>query len=261
MANEFNDPHTERSNQRWAEFRFSVIGSLLASPPPKGELKHRIKELAGQTWRHPITGNPTTFGFSTIERWYYQALGCGPQEGPVDVLQRKIRSDHGQHLAVSPSLAEAIAVQYRTHPAWSYQLHYDNLAARAERDAALAPIPSYSSVLRFMKSHGYIKRPRRGPANSPGARVAEARFEAKEIRGYESEYVNALWHLDFHHGSLRVLRSDGQWIYPLLLGILDDHSRLCCHMQWYLAEGARELCHGLGQALQKRGLPRAIRSD
>jgi transposase InsO family protein len=45
------------------------------------------------------------------------------------------------------------------------------------------------------------------------------------------------------------------------LGIIDDHSRLCCHAQWYLAEGAEELCHGLCQALQKRALPRALMSD
>jgi hypothetical protein len=28
------------------------------------------------------------------------------------------------------------------------------------------------------------------------------------------------------------------------------NSRLCCHGQWYLAEGAEELCHGLCQALR-----------
>ena len=64
-----------------------------------------------------------------------------------------------------------------------------------------------------------------------------------------------LWHLDFHHGSLRVLLDKGRWVYPLLLGIIDDHSRLCCHAQWYLAEGAEELCHGLCQALQKQPYP------
>lgn len=46
-----------------------------------------------------------------------------------------------------------------------------------------------------------------------------------------------------------------------MLGILDDHSRLCCHLQWYLAEGARELCHGLSQAFQKRDLPRSLLFD
>ena len=43
-----------------------------------------------------------------------------------------------------------------------------------------------------------------------------------------------------------------RWVYPLLLGIIDDHSRLCCHAQWYLAEAAEELDHALCQALQKR---------
>ena len=68
--------------------------------------------------------------------------------------------------------------------------------------------------------------------------MAETRFAAREIRSYQSEQVNALWHLDFHHGKVRVLLPDGQWSYPLLLGVLDDRSRLCCHLQWYLSEGA-----------------------
>ena len=62
-------------------------------------------------------------------------------------------------------------------------------------------MPAYVSVLRYMKNHGLFKRPRRGPVHSPGAQAAEHRYESREIRSYESEYVNALWHLDFHHGS------------------------------------------------------------
>ena len=126
-----------------------------------------------------------------------------------------------------------------------------------EQKPDLGAKPSYASVWRFMKAHGLCKRPRRGPANSPGAREAERR----EVRSYENEYVNGLWHLDFHHGSLAVVLENGRWVYRILLGILDDHSRLCCHAQWYLAEGGEELCHGSSQALQKRGLPRALMSD
>jgi hypothetical protein len=70
-----------------------------------------------------------------------------------------------------------------------------------------------------------------------------------------------LWHLDFHHGSLKILGKDGEWHRPLLLAILDDHSRLVCHAQWYLDETAESLVHGFMQALQKRGLPRALMSD
>ena len=139
----------------------------------------------------------------------------------MQVLRRKIRSDHGQHPSVGPKLAEVLALQYRQHPSWSYQLHADNLAVRVEQQTELGPMPAYVTVVRFMKSHGLFKRPRRGPVHSPGAQAAERRYETRKIRSYESEYVHALWHLDFHHGSQRVLLSTGQWVYPLLLGILE----------------------------------------
>ena len=255
------DSQSIRSHERWAHFRFSVIGALLAAPAQRGQLQEQLKELAAKKWRHPISGEWKVFGLSTIERWYYQALHSNPKKGPVEVLKRKIRRDAGEHPSVSSKLAELLAAQYHEHPNWSCQLHCDNVAVVVENQAQLGPMPSYVSVVRFMKSHGYTRRPRRGPAVSPGARVAEQRYEAREIRSYESEYVNALWHLDFHHGSLRVLRPCGKWVYPILLGILDDRSRLCCHLQWYLGEGAGELCHGLSQAFQKRGLPRSMLFD
>jgi len=43
--------------------------------------------------------------------------------------------------------------------------------------------------------------------------------------------------------------------------VLDDRSRLACHLQWYLAETAEIIAHGLSQAFQKRGLPRSALSD
>lgn len=248
-----------RSHERWGHFRFSVIGPLLAAPAARGQLQDQLKELAAKEWRHPITGQGFLLGRSTIERWYYKALNS--KDGPVEVLKRKLRSDQGTHRSLGPKLAEVLATQHRQHPSWSYQLHAENLAVLVEQQAELGPMPAYISVLRYMKSHGLFKRPRRGPVHSPGAQAAERRYEAREIRSYESEYVNALWHLDFHHGSLRVLLAKGQWVYPLLLGVLDDRSRLCCHAQWYLAEAAEDLCHGLSQAFQKRSLPRALMSD
>jgi putative transposase len=252
-------PQNFRTPERWAHFRFSVIGPLLAAPPARGQLQQQLHELAAKKWRHPLTGDWILLGRSTIERWYYQALGS--PTATVQVLQRKIRSDQGQHPALGPKLVEVLTAQYRQHPQWSYQLQVDNLAVLVAQQPELGPMPAYASVRRFMKSHGLFKRPRRGPAHSPGAQAAEHRFEHREIRSYQSEYVHALWHLDFHHGSLRVLLDQGRWVYPVLLAILDDHSRLCCHAQWYLSEGAEELCHGLGQGFQKRALPRALMSD
>jgi transposase InsO family protein len=252
-------PPLDRSHERWAHFRFSVIGPLLAAPPERGELQGQLAGLAAKKWRHPISGQWVQLGASTIERWYYAARN--ETQNPVQVLKRKIRADQGKHPALSAGLRELLHGQYQQHPSWSYQLHADNLAVLVEQQPDLGPTPSYPSVLRFMKAHGLFKRPRRGPAHSPGALQAELRFESREVRSYESAYVNALWHLDFHHGSLRVLLANGQWAYPLLLAILDDRSRLCCHAQWYLSEGTEELCHGLCQGLEKRQLPRALMHD
>ena len=254
-----DEPGIARSHEQWARFRFSVVGPLLAAPPERGQLQSRLEKLAAQKWRHPTSGQWVQFGLSTIERWFYLALR--EKQDPVAALRRKTRSDQGQHPALSQTLRQALTLQYQQHPNWSYQLHADNVAVLAEQQPALGAKPSYASILRFMKAHGLFKRRRRGPVHSPGARAAEHRFENREIRSYESQYVNALWHLDFHRGSVRVLLDNGQWVYPLLLGTLDDHSRLCCHAQWYLSEGAEELCHGLSQGFQKRALPRALMSD
>jgi putative transposase len=247
------------SPERWAHLRFSVVGPLLASPPTRGQLHGRLRALADQAWRHPTSGAWVHFGVSTIERWYYRALQA--KQDPVGALRRQVRVDAGRFTAIASVLAEKITAQYRAHPQWSYQLHADNLAAVVEKEPALGACPGYACVRRFLKAHGLFPRPRRGPAHSPGAQAAEARFAAREIRSYQSEQVNALWHLDFHHGKVRVLLADGQWGYPLLLGVLDDRSRLCCHLQWYLSEGAEELCHGLAQALLKRSVPRALMTD
>jgi putative transposase len=79
--------------QRWAQFRFSVIGELLSCPPSKGQLQQTISQLSQKRYRHPIDPNRwIRFGPSTIERWYYKAKDASD---PIAVLGRKIRSDTG----------------------------------------------------------------------------------------------------------------------------------------------------------------------
>ena len=248
-----------RVHERWAHLRFSVIGQLLAAPPAKGELKAVIEALVARTWRHPTTDKPVRFGFSTIERWYYRALK--EQSDPVGVLRRKRRADAGQQVAMSDAVRQAVLAQYAAHKSWSVQLHHDNLVALAETTPELQPVPAYATLRRFMKANGLDRRRRVTPRRTDGADCAEARLVDREIRSYEAEYVNGLWHWDCHHGSRKVLTARGEWHTPILFGVLDDRSRLACHLQWYLAETAEVIAHGLSQAFQKRGLPRSGLSD
>ena len=252
-------PRGPRLHERWAHTRFSIVGQLLAAPPEKGALKAAIAELAARTWQHPTTAKPVRFGFSTIERWYYRALR--ERTDPVGVLRRKRRVDAGHQSMVGDAVRQAILAQYAAHRSWSVQLHHDNLVALAETRPELKPVPSYSTLRRFMRASALDKRRRPRPRHGNGEDRAERRLADREIRSYEAEYVAALWHLDCHHGSRKVLTSSGEWATPILCGLIDDRSRLACHLQWYLAENAENVAHALAQAFQKRGLPRAIMSD
>ena len=242
---------------RWARLRFTIIGQLLAAPPRKGKLRGELQALAQTIWRHPVNGSAVRFSVPTLERWYYAARHAND---PVAALRRHAREDAGAFRQLSAALIQALTMQYRAHPGWSVQLHYDNLLAAAQQEPALQPVSSYSTVRRYMKARGYHRKrtPRR---DTPGARQAEARLQQREVRSYEAQYVQGLWHADFHHGSRQVLTATGAWVTPLLLCFIDDHSRLVCHLQWYLHETAEVLVHGLCQALQKRGLPRALMTD
>ena len=248
-----------RVHEQWAHFRFSVIGQLLAAPPRKGMLRLELDKLAACAWRHPVSGEPVRFGVSTLERWYYRARK--ERHDPVAVLRRKLRKDAGAQAAMGAAVCQAVLAQYAAHKSWSVKLHHDNVLALAERNPALTPVPSYSTLRRFLAAHGLDKRRRLTSRRTEGAERAEARLLDREVRSYEAEYVNGLWHWDCHVGSRKVLTPRGEWQTPVLFGVLDDRSRLACHLQWYLAENAENVAHGLSQALQKRGLPRAALSD
>src|SRR6266567_2243912 len=252
-----DDQSNGGSHARWARLRFAVVGALLAAPPARGELKAALAALTGKRWRHPTKNDLVLFGFSTLERWYYQAKR--ERRDPVAALRRRVRKDAGQMRSMTTPLRQMLAVQYQQHRSWSYQLHYDNLCVLAKKLGL--KVPSYSSVWRYMKALGLLKRKRLGPRNAPGTERAEERVEQREVRSFEVEYVGGLFHADFHSGSLKVLTPAGLFATAFLLAVMDDHSRLCGHAQWYLAETAENYVHGLSQVFQKRGLPRAFMED
>ena len=214
-----------------------------------------LRQLAAKTWRHPVSGLDIAFGISTLERWYYAARRGND---PVAALKNALRSNVGRFPSLSPQVIDTLTVQYRQHPGWTVQLHFDNLLA-ALKGSDAAPT-SYPTVLRYLKSQGMFRQaqPKRATA---GALAARDRLERLEVRSFEVDHVSALWHLDFHHGSRKVLTRKGEWVTPMLMGVIDDRSRLVCHLQWYLDETAESLIHSLCQAFMKRGLPRALMTD
>jgi len=208
MSGKSNNRHMD-----WAQFRFSVIGGLLARPPDPGALRREIAMLAAKEYRHPVTHAWVRFGASTLERWYYQARNT---PDPVAALRRRIRSDAGRAKALSPQLLQALGNQYGRYSSWSYQLHADNLAALAQMRPELGPPVCYSTVLRTMKERGWYKKPALPRNPSAGQIRAYDRREKREVRSYEARYVGQLTHLDFHEGRRSVIVPEGTWHTPHL---------------------------------------------
>ena len=245
-----------------ARLRFVIIGPLLAAPPESGELHTALGQLATKTWRHPTSGLDVSFGLSTLERWYYAARTA---DDPVAALRNSLRGGVKRFPSLSQWVIDTLTQQYREHPGWTAQLHFDNLCAAFNRSsgtaaAASSSVSSYPTIRRYLLAQGMFRQaqPKRATA---GALAARDRLERLEVRSFEVDHVNALWHLDFHHGSRKVLTRLGEWVTPMILCVIDDRSRLVCHLQWYLDETAQSLIHALCQAFMKRGLPRALMSD
>jgi transposase len=163
--------HPSSTGDLWARFRFSVAGSLLSSPPARGALQAAIDCLAQKTWSHPVTGRYVRFAAVTIARWYYAARH--EHDDPVGALRRAVRKDRGK-VSMAVALAERLILQHRDYPHWSYQLHYDNLAALVKADPSLGLLRSYSTVRRYMEAHGLVRKQRLQLKGSRGeARVHE----------------------------------------------------------------------------------------
>ena len=152
------DRRQTKTYDLWARLRFSVIGHLLADPPANGTLGTEIAKLAEREWRHPVTGEPVRFGRSTIERWLY--LSRRERQDPVGVLRRKPRHDAGYQASMTEALRRQLQSQYAAHPSWSAQLHRDNLEAAAKQEPDLRPVPSYSTIRRYLRAKGLDKRRR-----------------------------------------------------------------------------------------------------
>lgn len=243
-------PSIPNTSERWARFRFAVVAPLLVARPSHGDLHLALVALSSKRFTHPVTGEPVSFACSTLERWFYQASA---DDDPLARLRRRVRKDAGHARSVSRELSTAIRDQYAAHPTWSYLLHYENLETLVEKSETLGSLPSYSTIRRYMKAQGWVRQKRRTDHH--------VHHGAREVRSFEMADAHALWHLDFHHCSRQVLLPSGQYVKPKLLAVLDDHSRLCCHAQWYLDEGVEQLVHALSQAFMKRGLPRSIMMD
>lgn len=220
-----------------ALFRYSVIASLLA-PNDQQTLKEQIQQLADRQWLRP-DGQLVHIGFGTIEKWLYDYRRFG-----LEALHSRTRKDQGTHRSISDELAGCIEELLEANPKIKCNVLIGCL--KGHRD--LQPLPSQSSLYRYIRTLR---------ANLPVP-------EPQERRSFEAPYANHLWQADIMYGPfLPRRRANGSTRneQTFLVAIIDDHSRLLCHGQFFFVQNLAAWLCTLRCAIEKRAIPFRLYCD
>jgi transposase InsO family protein len=227
----------EDLREKIALFRFGVIAPLVGRHLDPGERESILKQITGSRWQIP--GSPrTTLGRSTVLKW----LACYRSSGEnIESLKPRRRGDRGCSRSIDPETEAALVRLKQELPEVSLPVLMR--VARDRRIIGWNFAASRQSIYRLFTRHGLDK-----PLHTP---VDRRRFEA--------ELPNDLWQSDCMHGPRVTVKGDSRKSY--LFAIIDDHSRLITHCQFYLRENIDSFRECLIQALAKRGLPRRLYTD
>ena len=229
---------TQQQKEKIAVFRFGVIFQLVECRTGEkwGEKERILSELTAKEWEIPFS-NRTYISRGTILNWLGRYRKGGEQ---IEALFPSDRSDRGGHRALEPEVVDALVRLRRENP----QLSVPRLVEKAHTTGLLTPGKEVSmpTVYRLMRQH----------------KVQGSRKQ-QDMRKFEVQMSNDLWQSDCMHGP-RVLH-EGSQRKTYLFAILDDHSRLIPHGQFYLAENLENYLDCLWSALRKRGVPRKLYVD
>jgi transposase InsO family protein len=150
------------------------------------------------------------------------------------------RKDRGTSRKLPREAELALVNMKRDNPSASLPVLIDT--ARSKNVISPDLKISNASIYRIIKKH-----------------IAVETGKAKDRRKFEAELPNELWQGDCMHGPNVIDRQKNRKAF--LFALIDDHSRLITHAQFYLKENLHCFLECLKTALAKRGLPKKIYVD
>ncbi len=228
------DYHSART---MGHLRFGVISPLLSNDDQR-PLSERVAEQARKVWTLP-DGRMRQYAPATITDWYYDYRLRG-----FSALVNPERSDKGSHRVIGEDICTAIDVLLKEHP-----------TVRS------------STVLRVLDGQGL--RPDGRPSDATVYRYlrkVRVQYTAKkaERRAFEAPYAANLYQTDIMYGPYLVKRQDNgrsRKAPTYLLAILDDHTRVVCHGEFFFSQDLMTYLTVLDKAIRKRGIPEKIYCD
>lgn len=220
-------------------FRFTIISPLVnRKGMSRGEQEAALRDIIAKGWEIPGSTR-SRVARSTVLRWVALYEKSGRR---IESLEPQPRKDRGTSRALGAELEAALVLLRKEHAAVSLPVFVKLARSRKILDDS-AKGPSKDSLYRLFKRHGLEK----------DLRLPEDR------RRFETELPNDLWQSDCMHGPQ--VAYQGKLRKAYLFAVLDDHSRLVAHAQFYLSESLDCFRDCLVSALEKRGIPRRLYVD
>ncbi|RKX82163.1 MAG: IS481 family transposase [Spirochaetes bacterium] len=217
-------------------FRFGVIFPLIDPTNNNwGAKEAALRILANKRWEIPYSDR-SFISRATILNWLkrYQDGGAN-----IEALFPLEREDRGRPRSINKETLASLIQLRKDNPG----LTIPALIKKAKASKIIiGETVSSQTVYRLLKQHGLSLRKRN-----------------EDLRKFEVQFANDLWQSDCMHGPK--ITHKGKLCKTYLFAIIDDHSRLITHGQFYLAETLDNYLDCLWQALEKRGLPRKLYVD
>jgi transposase InsO family protein len=228
----------QEKKEKVAVFRFGVIFPLVECNTRDhwGEKASILRDLVAKEWDIPYSDR-NYISKATILGWLHRYQTGGRK---IEALYPADRGDKGRRRKIDGETIDALMKLRSDLP----KVSTPRLVEIAESKGLFpeGSEVSMATIYRLMKNH---KR--------------EAGKKQEDMRKFEVQMTNDLWQSDCMHGPQVLV--DGKLRKTYLFALIDDHSRLIPHGQFYLAENLDNYLDCLWTALRKRGLPRKLYVD
>jgi transposase InsO family protein len=222
-----------------AAFRFSLIADFVNAGPLLYGQKQKLFEQVNQK-SYKIPGSTRTrVSIPTIRNWIKAYEESGRR---IESLMPRTRSDRGKFRKLDARIRLAIRELKEENPCYTVPIMIEMLRRRSliNKDDNL----NRATIYRFIKQE----------------RLNEKKELSEDRRRYEAAYPNEIWQCDVLHGPA-ARTPDGGFRKTYLFAIIDDHSRLITHAEFFLHETFDSLKSCLKQAITKRGIPQRFYVD
>ena len=227
---------TKNDSNGMGMFRFGVINPLLSESDEA--LCKRFERIAAEVRTLP-NGTLRQFSPATIEDWYYDYKNYG-----LEGLVNPARSDKGR-ISVSEDIIAAVDEFLKAKP----KMKGTNIIHRLDkRELRHEGKPSDSTI------HRYLRR----------VRPLFTEKKAKERKAFEGPFAGYLYQTDIMYGPhVMVRQPNGRYHkkQTYLIAVIDDHSRLICHAEFFITQTLMDYLKVLEQSILKRGIPERIYCD